>query len=86
MSNRERKQPAPKCEGRKRVGHISGCSSERETAAELGVALRTLRKWRQQGRGPAFIKFARQIHYRDEAVAAWLRAREVNPICEQAAA
>jgi hypothetical protein len=45
-----------------------------------------LRAWRQQGRGPAFIKFARQIHYRNEAVAAWLKGREVQPIREQTAA
>jgi hypothetical protein len=72
MSNQERK----------RVGHIAGYSNERNTAKELGVALRTLRKWRQQGRGPAFTKFARQIHYRDEAVAAWLKAREIQPARE----
>jgi hypothetical protein len=71
---------------RKRVARLAGYSNERKTAKELGVALRTLRKWRQLGRGPAFIKFARQIHYRDEAIAAWLRGREVKPIREQVAA
>ena len=71
---------------RKRVAHIAGCMDERTVAEKLGVVLRTLRKWRQQGRGPAFIKFARQIHYRDEAVAAWLSGHEVQPTREQAAA
>ena len=80
MSNQERGR------GRKRVAHIPGYSTERETAEELGVVLRTLRKWRQQGRGPAFIKFARQVHYSDEAVAAWLKSREVQPIRELATA
>jgi hypothetical protein len=84
MSNRDREHVAPT--ERKRVGHIPGCSNERETARELGVSLRTLRKWRQQGRGPAFIKFARQIHYRKESVAAWLNAREIQPIQEMTAA
>jgi hypothetical protein len=65
---------------RKRVGHIAGYSDERNTAKELGVALRTLRKWRQQGRGPAYVKFARQVHYPDDARAAWLKRREITPV------
>jgi hypothetical protein len=74
MSNQERVRK------RKRVAHIPGYKTERETAEALGVVLRTLRKWRQRGQGPAFLKFARQIHYHDEAVAAWLKSCEVQPV------
>jgi hypothetical protein len=80
-AERQRKQRAPKW-GRKRVAHISGYTNERQFADELGVGLRTLRKWRAEGRGPPYVKFARQIHYPDEARAAWLKSREVQPVRE----
>jgi hypothetical protein len=71
---------------RKRVAHLSGYTDERRTAEELGVALRTLRKWRAEGTGPPFIKFARQIHYPDQHRAEWLKRRVVEPTREREAA
>jgi hypothetical protein len=71
--------------GRKRTADIPEYSSERQTAEELGVTLRTLRLWRQLGKGPAYVKFGRQIHYRTESRDAWLRSREIYPAREQAA-
>jgi predicted site-specific integrase-resolvase len=71
---------------RKRVARIEGYTPERQTAERLGFALRTMRKWRHNGVGPAYVKFGRQIHYRDEAIAAWLKRCEVNPIRETAIA
>ena len=79
MSDQERKRRPWK---RKRVARIPGYTPEREKAEQLGVALRTLRKWRQLGKGPAYTKLGRQIHYRDEAQAAWLKSCEVQPIRE----
>jgi hypothetical protein len=51
-----------------------------QTAEELGVGVRTLRKWRQQRIGPPYIEVGRQIHYGDESRAAWLKSREVQPV------
>ena len=59
---------------------IPGYSPERETAEELNVSVRTLRKWRQLRVGPPYIEVGRQIHYGDESRAAWLRSREVQPV------
>jgi predicted site-specific integrase-resolvase len=69
-----KRQHAPK---RKR---IPGYTPETETAEELNVSVRTLRKWRQQGKGPPYVKFARQIHYPNEGRIAWLRRQEVEPV------
>jgi hypothetical protein len=64
----------------KRRAFIPGHTPERETAEELNVSVRTLRKWRQIGEGPPYVEVGRQIHYRDESRAAWLKGREVRPV------
>jgi hypothetical protein len=79
MPERNHKQRASRWK-RKRVAHIPGYTDERQTAEDLGVGLRTLRKWRQQGKGPPYVKFARQIHYPNEGRIAWLRRQEVEPV------
>jgi len=63
MPNQHREQHAPPLK-RKRVAHIPGYLPEAETAEQLGIAVRTLRKWRQLGQGPAYTKFGKQVHYR----------------------
>jgi hypothetical protein len=84
MPERHRKQRAPRLK-RKRIAHIpGGYIPEAEMAAQLGVAIRTLRKWRQTGLGPAYVKFGKQIHYRDASRDAWLRRQEVEPVREVA--
>ena len=80
-ANQRRKQRAAV----KAKSHIAGFTAERETAEELGVSVRTLRKWRQTGEGPPFVQVGRRILYRDEARAQWLIAREVRPIRPAAA-
>jgi uncharacterized protein YjcR len=79
MTERQRKQRAPRLR-RKRFAHVPGYIPEVEMAEQLGVAVRTLRKWRQQGLGPAYTKFGKQVHYRDTSRDAWLRRQEVVPI------
>jgi transposase-like protein len=79
MGQRHIKQHAPRMK-RKRIAHIPGYLAESEMAEQLGVAVRTLRKWRQQGLGPAFTKFGKQVHYRDASRDAWLRRQEVEPV------
>jgi hypothetical protein len=75
-TERQRKQRAPRPK-RKR---IPGYMPEAETAAGLNVSVRTLRKWRQEGIGPSYVKFGRQIHYPLEGRAAWLRSLECKPV------
>jgi len=58
---------------------IPGYTPEADTADELNVSTRTLRKWRQLRVGPPWVEIARQIHYPDEARAAWIKSREVHP-------
>jgi hypothetical protein len=74
-SKRQRKERAP----RLRRKRIPGFTPERETAEELNVAVRTLRKWRQLRIGPPYIEVGRQIHYGDESRATWLKSCEVQP-------
>jgi hypothetical protein len=59
---------------------IPGYTPEFETAEELRVSVRTLRKWRQLRIGPPYVEVGRQIHYGDESRAAWLRSREIQPV------
>jgi transposase-like protein len=79
MSEQHRKRRAPRLK-RKRIAHIPGYVPEAEMAEQLGVAVRTLRKWRQQGQGPAYTKFGKQVHYRDASRDVWLRRQEVEPV------
>lgn len=75
-AERQRKQRAP----RLKRNHIPGYTPEAETAKGLNVSVRTFRKWRQEGRGPSYVKFGRQIHYSLEGRAAWLKAIETRPV------
>ena len=74
------KQQAKRHAPRWKLNHIPGYTPEAETAEELNVSLRTLRKWRQLRVGPPYIKVGRQVHYSDEGRTAWLKANEVQPI------
>ena len=75
-AERQRKQRAPRLKRK----HIPGYMPEAETADGLNVSVRTLRKWRQEGIGPSYVKFGRQIHYSLEGRAAWLRSLECKPV------
>jgi hypothetical protein len=48
--------------------------SEEKLAAQLGINLRTLRRWRDKRLGPRFIMKGRQLIYNRDDIAAWLRA------------
>jgi len=82
--DQQHKQRAPRW--RRKRANIPGYLVESQTAERLGVRVRTLRKWRAQGRGPAFLKLARQILYRDEAINLWLKRHEIEPTRELTAA
>jgi len=54
--------------------------TEEATANQLGVTPRTLRAWRQQRIGPAFVRIGqRAIFYRREAIQLWLKEIEQRP-------
>jgi hypothetical protein len=47
-------------------------------AVELSTSRRTLKRWRDLGAGPAWVKCGARILYRREAVGEWLRSRETR--------
>jgi helix-turn-helix protein len=55
---------------------LSDYLSEDDTAKELGVCLRTVRRWRDVHQGPAFTRLGRRILYRRGAIADFLLAQE----------
>ena len=58
---------------------LPGHTHESEVAIECKLKPRTLRLWRQRGKGPPFVKIGRNIFYNDESRAAWLKSQEVQP-------
>jgi hypothetical protein len=72
VTERERKARAPRSK-------IPGHTPEPEFAEELGVKRETLRKWRRQGKGPAYVRVAQQIHYVDDDKPRWLALLRVTP-------
>lgn len=46
--------------------------TDKETASFLGVAGRTLRDWRKQGKGPTFVQMGSKIRYRKKDINAYL--------------
>jgi Helix-turn-helix domain len=63
---------------------LAGYQSEPDTALKLNQSVRTLRKWRQIGQGPAWTKFGRLIYYRDAAIDEWLKSLERRPVRSRA--
>jgi excisionase family DNA binding protein len=50
--------------------------TEDQLAEQAGVSVRTIKRWRDQRKGPPFIRMGRRILYRRDAVADWLLANE----------
>jgi hypothetical protein len=59
---------------------------EDQEAAELRVAKRTLRTWRQKGEGPPFVRAGKQILYPIAGTVAWLKGLEQTPVRSELAA
>jgi Helix-turn-helix domain len=53
---------------------------ETTAADEIEHTPRTMRKWRQRGEGPAYVKVGRKVYYARSALIDWLRRQEVKPI------
>lgn len=60
-------------------GLLDAYLSEAELAEELGVKPRTLRSWRAQNIGPAWLKIAKRVKYHRDGVPVFLRSIEIKP-------
>ena len=49
---------------------------EDEAAKQLRVSVRDLRAWRQQQRGPGWLKIGKSVFYKISAIEAWLKTLE----------
>jgi hypothetical protein len=56
---------------------------ERQVAALLRTSVRSLRRWRTEGRGPPYAKVGNHVLYRFAGILEWLEAREER-IAEEA--
>lgn len=52
--------------------HNIGLLNEEDMANALGLTTNTLRMWRCEGKGPAFVKVGKSVFYRLVDVAEWL--------------
>ena len=68
--------------GKAETGAVAGAVvlgdyvSREDLAAQLHLTSKTLAKWANQRKGPAFVKVGRKVFYRKDAVQAWLRKNE----------
>ena len=53
---------------------MSNLMTETEVAKRLNVSLASVRRWRLERRGPAFVKVGALVRYRPEDLDAWLSA------------
>ena len=53
--------------------------TESEAAARLGLRVATLRAWRNQGRGPAYVRLGRAIRYLTTDIEDFLRSNRHSP-------
>jgi Helix-turn-helix domain len=57
-------------------GLLAAFLSEDDLAAEIGVTVRTLRRWRKKREGPDITEIGRRRMYAIAAVRRWLASRE----------
>jgi len=53
--------------------------NEKRAANFLGVAVQTLRNWRHQLRGPAYVKMGRSVRYQVEDLVGYLKKKKIDP-------
>ena len=49
---------------------------EKRAARFLGVAVQTMRNWRHQRRGPAYVKMGRSVRYQVEDLVKYLKKKK----------
>ena len=59
---------------------LAGYLPEAEVAVELGLTARTLRLWRQQRRGPPYLKIGSAVLYPQDGLLGWLKSLEVTQL------
>lgn len=52
---------------------------EKRAARFLGVAVQTMRNWRHQRRGPAYVKMGRSVRYQVEDLIGYLQSKKIDP-------
>lgn len=57
--------------------------TEGEAATRLGLKVATLRAWRNQGRGPAYVRLGRAIRYLSADLDEFLHSNRHNPRATQ---
>jgi predicted DNA-binding transcriptional regulator AlpA len=57
---------------------IDGLLTEKEAAEALGVVPATMRNWGARRIGPPRVKIGRSVHYRLDAINAWILTRETG--------
>ena len=62
--------------------HLSKTLSDEEAAKELGLATQTLRNWRHQKKGPAYLKIGRSVRYQLEDLKKFKANRRIDPEIE----
>jgi hypothetical protein len=62
---------------------LPGYISEEQQAERLGVTVRTLRSWRQQGIGPDWVKGGKIVRYPEGADERWLQSNITQPARER---
>lgn len=53
--------------------------NEHEAARLIGVAVQSLRNWRHQRKGPAYLKISRSVRYRLEDLEDYINSKRVDP-------
>ena len=63
------------------ITSVASCEplTEVEAATRLGLKVATLRAWRHQGRGPAFVRLGRAIRYLPADIDEFLGANRHRP-------
>lgn len=56
--------------------------TEIEAAGRLGLKVATLRAWRHQGRGPAFLRLGRAIRYLSNDLDEFVQANRHRPVAD----
>jgi hypothetical protein len=65
---------------------LDGYLTEAEAAQELAKGVRTLQIWRAQRTGPAWTKIGKTILYNRDAILAWLKSQEQQPVRQRRSA
>ncbi|MCC6366870.1 MAG: helix-turn-helix domain-containing protein [Bryobacterales bacterium] len=52
--------------------------NDHEVAARVGVSVATVRRWRQLGTGPLYLKIGALVWYRLQSIQEWLDSRPMG--------